>query len=90
MLPAKGFGYLICPICFAEFKRKTLLVDHMRGVHSIGEPFVCSCGLKFKSRPTRDRHRRKCRVSDPDVSAGKAVLHNANDETEQSTEVVLG
>lgn len=53
-----------CPICQLNFSRKSVLVDHLRGIHGFGNPFKCPCGQKFNSRASRDRHRKLCANKD--------------------------
>lgn len=53
----------ICQLCSHIFRRKDKLKDHLRGQHGIGEPFICPCGITFRSRDARDRHRKKERCN---------------------------
>lgn len=32
----------------------------MRGIHNIGEPIACVCGMTFKSKSSRYRHTSVC------------------------------
>ena len=56
------FRQLICPFCCQLYKEKRSLDFHLRGVHKVGPPLICEhCGKdQFKSRPTFQRHVRKC------------------------------
>lgn len=48
-----------CNVCCARFTSTYQLTYHQRGQHGIGEPIVCSCGIKFKSLSNLSSHRRK-------------------------------
>ena len=52
---------MICPYCNQIYKTRQNLTFHLRGVHKIGEPLKCGCGMDtFKSYTTYKRHRQAC------------------------------
>lgn len=44
------------------YKRREDYQYHLRGVHKIGKPIECVCGLTFQSGTTRKRHCRICPI----------------------------
>lgn len=54
----------VCYLCTQIFKRKHGLMDHLRGQHGVGKPFVCEiCGASFTSRGSRRHHSLTCKGS---------------------------
>lgn len=41
------------------FKQKSGLADHLRGVHGMGKPIQCACGMSFTSRKGLWVHEKK-------------------------------
>ena len=39
-----------------------LVKDHFQVFHE-GKPLLCACGMEFKARRTRDRHKKICIVA---------------------------
>ena len=50
----------ICDQCGKEFSTKSGLADHKLGKHSIGKPYICSCGAVFLWRAKFVKHKKSC------------------------------
>ena len=59
--PGSGPGLaFICSLCMKPCKTRIYLEDHKRGVHKIGQPFMCICGAHNWWRSNFLAHKRKC------------------------------
>ena len=61
VIPSKHQKPFQCTVCLKNYLRSDYLIDHMRGIHGIGDMFVCpDCGEAFRWRFLYGTHRKVC------------------------------
>ena len=71
-----GRRLFVCPVCQLPLGSKTSVMDHIKAIHHIGEPYKCDCGYVHWSRTTMSRHRKKCSDAKDNVSVPSMAARN--------------
>ena len=72
VIPSENQKPFQCSICLKNYLRSDYLIDHMRGIHGIGDMFVCECGEAFRWRFLYSSHRKACEIGSAALAAAAA------------------
>ena len=65
-----------CVLCMISFKRKSLLLNHIKAIHGILQPYQCiACLKRYSSYKTLSNHRRSvCKGEESNTETGTYTL----------------